>query len=62
MIVVCSNCSTRLQVENPKSNSRPFNVRCPKCNSLVNSGPLNPTADLGALSVGGSPSTERLRY
>jgi predicted Zn finger-like uncharacterized protein len=62
MIIVCQKCSTRLQIDDEKSPNRPFNVRCPKCNSIVNSGPANPATEQSALSVGGSPATEHPRF
>jgi predicted Zn finger-like uncharacterized protein len=58
MILVCPKCSTRLQVDDEKSPQRPFNVRCPKCNSTVSSGPANPVTEQSALALGGSPATE----
>src|SRR5258708_27914056 len=58
MIIVCQNCSTRLQVDEEKSPARPFTIRCPKCNSAVNSGPPSPASEKSALTVGGSPSTD----
>lgn len=61
MIIVCGNCSTRLQIDDSKSPSRPFTVRCPKCNSTVNADALNPASEQSALGVGGSPSTGRTR-
>ena len=62
MIIVCQRCSTRLQVDDEKSPQRPFNVRCPKCNSTVSSGPANPATEQSALAVGGSPSTDHPRF
>ena len=62
MIIVCQKCSTRLQIDDGKSPQRPFNVRCPKCNSTVNSGPANPATEQSALAVGGSPATEHPRF
>lgn len=62
MIIVCPKCSTRLQVDQEKSPSRPFNVRCPKCNSTISSGGATPALEQSALNVGGSPATERLRF
>ena len=62
MIIVCQNCSTRLQVDDQKSPQRPFSVRCPKCNSTVNSGTVSPATEQSALALGGSPATERPRY
>ena len=62
MILVCQKCSTRLQVDDEKSPQRPFNVRCPKCNSTVSSGPANPVTEQSALAVGGSPATDHPRF
>jgi predicted Zn finger-like uncharacterized protein len=62
MIIVCQKCATRLQVDDVKSPQRPFNVRCPKCNSTVSSGAANPATEQSALAVGGSPATDHPRY
>jgi len=62
MIIVCPKCSTRLQIDDEKSPNRPFNVRCPKCNSTVSSGPGNPATEQSALAVGGSPATDHPRF
>lgn len=62
MIIVCQKCSTRLQIDDGKSPQRPFNVRCPKCDSTVSSGPVNPAMEQSALDVGGSPATDRPRF
>ena len=62
MIIVCQKCSTRLQIDDEKSPQRPFNVRCPKCNNTVSSGPTNPATEHSALAVGGSPATEHPRF
>jgi predicted Zn finger-like uncharacterized protein len=62
MILVCQTCSTRLQVDDEKSPQRPFNVRCPKCNSTVRSEPPSPATEQSALAVGGSPATDHPRY
>ena len=62
MIIVCQNCSTRLQVEEDKSSARPFTVRCPKCNSTTDANPSNPAFEQSALTVGGSPSTDQHRF
>ena len=62
MIIVCSKCATRLQVDDEKSQNRPFNVRCPKCNATVSSGPANPATEQSALAVGGSPATDHPRF
>jgi predicted Zn finger-like uncharacterized protein len=62
MIIVCQKCSTRLQIDDEKSPQRPFNVRCPKCNNTVSSGPTSPATEQSALAVGGSPSTDHPRF
>lgn len=62
MIIVCPKCATRLQVDQEKSPNRPFNVRCPKCNSTISSGNGSPALEGSALAVGGSPSTDHPRF
>ena len=62
MIIVCPNCSTRLQLDQEKTPSRPFTVRCPKCSNSINSNSVNPATEQSALAVGDSPSTERQRF
>ena len=62
MIIVCSKCSTRLQIDDEKSPSRPFNVRCPKCSNTISSGPSSPATEQSALAVGGSPATDHPRF
>src|SRR4051794_24702106 len=62
MIIVCQKCSTRLQIDDEKSPQRPFNVRCPKCNNTVSSGPASPATEQSALAMGGSPSTDHPRF
>jgi predicted Zn finger-like uncharacterized protein len=62
MILVCQKCATRLQVDEEKMPARPFNVRCPKCNSMVPSGTASPASEHSALAVGGSPSTDHPRF
>jgi predicted Zn finger-like uncharacterized protein len=62
MIIVCQKCSTRLQIDEEKSPQRPFNVRCPKCNNTVSSGPASPATEQSALAIGGSPATDHPRF
>ncbi|PYS70596.1 MAG: hypothetical protein DMF69_13025 [Acidobacteria bacterium] len=62
MIIVCQNCSTRLQIDDDKSPTGAFTVRCPKCKKTINSVAPSPASDQSAVSVGGSPSTEHPRY
>jgi predicted Zn finger-like uncharacterized protein len=62
MIIVCSKCSTRLQIDDEKSPNRPFNVRCPKCSNTISAGPNSPATEQSALAVGGSPATDHPRF
>jgi predicted Zn finger-like uncharacterized protein len=58
MIIVCPKCSSRLQVDEMKIPSKPFTIRCPKCNSSVDAtAATEPTA----VSIGASPSSENPR-
>ena len=36
MVLICSKCETRLQLDEAKAPSRPFTVRCPKCQGAIN--------------------------
>ena len=62
MIIVCQKCDSRLQVDEAKVPSRPFVIRCPKCNSNIDSGLSSQQLEHSALSVGGSPATENPRF
>ena len=62
MIIVCQKCYTRLQVDEAKAPSRPFVIRCPKCNGSVDSGASSPALEQSATNIGGSPATENHRF
>jgi predicted Zn finger-like uncharacterized protein len=64
MIIACQKCSSRLQIDDTKVPSRPFNVRCPKCNSEVNSesGSQNPAIEQSGISVGGATDPSHSRF
>jgi predicted Zn finger-like uncharacterized protein len=62
MIIVCPNCSARLQIDEEKAPARPFSVRCPKCANSISSSSVSPASEQSALAVGDSPSTERRRF
>lgn len=62
MIIACQKCSARLQVDETKVPSNSFTVRCPKCNSVVEAGSPNPSTELSATAVGGSPATANPRF
>jgi predicted Zn finger-like uncharacterized protein len=65
MIVICSSCSTRLQLDEAKLPARSFTIRCPKCQSIINgqppAAPGNP-AEQSVLAVGSAPALENGRY
>jgi predicted Zn finger-like uncharacterized protein len=62
MIVICSSCSTRLQLDEAKLPPRPFTIRCPKCQNIINGQPpANAAADQSALA-NSAPSLENVRY
>ena len=62
MIIVCQKCASRLQVDETKVPSRPFTIRCPKCNSNVDCGSASPASEQGVLAEGGSPATANPRF
>jgi predicted Zn finger-like uncharacterized protein len=63
MIVVCSQCTTRLQLDDAKIPSRPFTVRCPKCQSIIHGQPAaNSTGQQSALGVGDTPALDNVRF
>lgn len=62
MIIACQKCSARLQIDETKVPSNSFAVRCPKCNSVVESGSPSPATELSAIAVGGSPATSNPRF
>ena len=61
MIIVCQECDSRLQVDETKVPSRSFSVRCPKCNSNINSAASSADAAHSALGLGESPATGNSR-
>jgi predicted Zn finger-like uncharacterized protein len=62
MIVTCPNCTTRLQLDAAKVPARPFSVRCPKCQQIVNAQPPAQEAQRDAVAaVGDVPASARPR-
>jgi predicted Zn finger-like uncharacterized protein len=61
MIVICSGCLMRLQLDDAKIPSRPFIVRCPKCQQVITAQPPVDVSNHGALALGESPATENPR-
>lgn len=62
MIIVCPKCDSRLQVDEAKVPSSPFVIRCPKCNSSVDSGLPTPSAEASAVTSGEISSTENIHF
>jgi predicted Zn finger-like uncharacterized protein len=62
MIILCQKCGSRLQVDETKIPSRPFTIRCPKCNANVDCASTSPAVDQSAIAVGGSPATGNPRF
>ncbi|HWS99522.1 MAG TPA: zinc-ribbon domain-containing protein [Pyrinomonadaceae bacterium] len=62
MIVVCSNCTTRLQLDDTKIPTRAFTVRCPKCQNIIQAQPPAVPTEPSALSLGETPALENRRY
>lgn len=56
MIITCQKCSSRLQVDETKIPPQPFTIRCPKCNSKVESG--HPGTEESTTAAGNSPTSE----
>src|SRR5919202_580580 len=61
MVITCQQCSARLQLDDTKVPSRPFTVRCPKCQHIINAQPQSP-AQGGALAVGDTPAAHASRF
>jgi predicted Zn finger-like uncharacterized protein len=65
MIVTCSNCNVRLQLDDAKIPARAFTLRCPKCQAIINVQPASSSAttnEQSALSVGDSPASDHPRF
>jgi predicted Zn finger-like uncharacterized protein len=50
MLVICSNCEVRLQLDESKIPSQAFKVRCPKCQAAIEVKSPTPDADAGAMT------------
>jgi predicted Zn finger-like uncharacterized protein len=62
MIIVCQKCDSRLQVDEARVPARPFVLRCPKCNSSIDSGlPIAPE-EQSAGAIAEIPSSENVRF
>jgi len=50
MLVICSNCEVRLQLDESKIPSQAFKVRCPKCQAAIDVKSSTPDADAAVMS------------
>src|SRR4051794_22608419 len=51
MIVVCSGCATRLQLDDSKLPNRAFTTKCPKCQAVISVTAPNGEADRNGAAV-----------
>ena len=60
MIITCPNCTTSLQLDKAQVSARPFTVRCPKCQQIINAQPPSASQQRDAFAaVGGLPASNR---
>src|SRR5260221_11337634 len=66
MVLICSKCEARLQLDEAKAPSRPFTVRCPKCQGAINVQPPQPSdavaAEGGQLKQGAPAIADRTAF
>jgi ActR/RegA family two-component response regulator len=66
MVLICSKCEARLQLDEAKAPSRPFTVRCPKCQGAINVQPPASsdaaTAEEGQLQHGSPAIADRAAF
>ena len=53
MVITCPQCETRLHMDEAKTPSRPFAVRCPKCQTNVN---VQPNGEVSTTSKSDQPA------
>jgi len=56
MVLICPQCEARLQLDEAKAPSRPFTVRCPKCQAGVNVPPPPASVVAAAESIAETPA------
>jgi predicted Zn finger-like uncharacterized protein len=63
MVIICQQCSARLQLDDTKVPARSFTVRCPKCQHIINAQPpAQTTGEQGAVGLSGSTSISNSRF
>src|SRR5262245_10888273 len=56
MVLTCSKCEARLQLDEAKAPARPFTVRCPKCQGAINVQPGASSEQTGAVENSNAPA------
>jgi predicted Zn finger-like uncharacterized protein len=56
MVLNCTKCDARLQLDDTKTPTRPFTVRCPKCQTAVNVPAAGGNAEQGTPNTGDDSS------
>lgn len=59
MVLICTKCEARLQLDEAKTPTRPFTVRCPKCQTSVTVQPAAAAAVEGEFSPAEEPVLSR---
>lgn len=59
MVLICTKCEARLQLDEAKTPTRPFAVRCPKCQTSVTVQPAAAPAIEGDISTAEEPALSR---
>ncbi len=62
MVIICQQCTARLQLDDTKVPSRPFTVRCPKCQHIINAQPPATASDPSALGLSDHSIDEHSRF
>jgi predicted Zn finger-like uncharacterized protein len=62
MVIICQQCSARLQLDDAKVPARSFTVRCPKCQQIINAQPPTQAPDYSALGVGDVSASAQSRF
>ncbi|HYY42349.1 MAG TPA: zinc-ribbon domain-containing protein [Pyrinomonadaceae bacterium] len=62
MVIICQQCSARLQLDDAKVPARSFTVRCPKCQQIINAQPPAQAPDYSALGVGDVAQPTQSRF
>jgi predicted Zn finger-like uncharacterized protein len=63
MVIICQQCTARLQLDDTKIPARSFTVRCPKCQHMINAQPPAQGVEQGALGLSdGATSVSNSRF